>query len=373
MGVYLEIQLIAVVVVAACAIPGVFLILRQMSMMTDAISHTVLLGIVLAFFLTHDLGSPLLIAGAAVMGLITVYFTEALNHTKQMSEDSAIGIVFPFLFSIAIMLISLLAKNVHLDARCVLLGELIFAPSQRIMIGGKDIGPRALYTMGAILLLNLSFVIVFYKELKLTTFDENLALALGFSPIFMHYALMSVVSITAVGAFEAVGSVLVIAFMVGPAATAYLVTKDIKKLIILSVLIGAFNALVGFWIAMWIDVSISGMMAVVTGLSFGFVFIFGKESGLVAVARRRRRQEGEFADLTMLFHIFRHENSENEESENGITTIARHLNWKTSKTEARVSNLIGQGFLEKKDQVLVLTEAGRDYTKAQFASLIVGR
>lgn len=371
--VYFEIQLIAVVVVAACSIPGAFLILRQMSMMTDAISHTVLLGIVLAFFITHDLGSPLLITGAALMGLFTVYFTEILNKTKQMSEDSAIGIVFPFLFSIAVILISMLAKNVHLDVRCVLLGELVFAPSQRFVVGGMDIGPRALYTMGFILLLNLGFVVVFFKELKLTTFDENLAVALGFSPMLMHYALMSMVSITAVGAFEAVGSVLVIAFMIGPAATAYLLTNDIKKLLIFSVVIGAINALIGFWLAMWIDVSISGMMAVVTGVTFGLVFVFGKENGLVAIARRRRQQAKEFSDLTMLFHIFRHENSPRAEIENGIATISEHLNWKESKIEAKAADLIGKGFLVKENKKLKLTEAGRDYTKAQFSSLILRR
>lgn len=370
--VYFEIQLIAVVVVAACAIPGVFLILRQMAMMTDAISHTVLLGIVLAFFITMDLGSPFLIVGAALMGIFTVYFTEVLNRTKQMAEDSAIGIVFPFLFSIAIVLISLFARNVHLDVRCVLLGELVFAPSYRLIIGGVDLGPRALYTMGTILLINLGFVIVFFKELKLTTFDENLAAALGFAPALLHYALMTVVSVTAVGAFEAVGSVLVIAFMIGPAATAYLLSNDIKKLMLLSVLIGAVNAIVGFWLAMWIDVSISGMMAVVTGLTFGLVFVFGKD-GLVSIARRRKQQERDFADLTMLFHIFRHENSPRAEIENGMDTISKHLNWKEAKITARAADLIGKGFLVKENNQLILTEAGREYTRASFTSWIQAR
>ncbi len=368
--VYFEIQLIAVIVVAACSIPGVFLILRKMAMMTDAITHTVLLGIVLAFFVVKDLGSPLLIAGATFMGVFTVYFTETLNRTRQMSEDSAIGIVFPFLFSIAIILISLFARNVHLDASCVLLGELIFAPSYRLIIGGVDLGPRVAYTMGAILLINLGFIVLFFKELKLTTFDENLAAALGFAPALMHYALMTMVSVTAVGAFEAVGSILVIAFMIGPAATAYLLSNDVKKLLLLSVLIGAGNAVVGFWLAMWLDVSISGMIAVVTGCTFGLVFVFGRENGLVAVARRRKQQEKDFANLTMLFHIFRHENSPQAEEETGIDTISKHLNWKEAKITTRAADLIGRGFLVKENNRLILTEAGRNYTKASFAAMI---
>lgn len=371
--VYFEIQLIAVVVVSACAIPGAFLILRQMSMMTDAISHTVLLGIVLAFLITHDLGSPFLIVGAAMMGVFTVYFTETIHRTKQMSEDSAIGIVFPFLFSIAIVLISMMARNVHLDVRCVLLGELVFAPSSRMVIGGADLGPRALYTMGAILVFNLGFVVIFFKELKITTFDENLAAALGFAPVIMHYALMTVVSVTAVGAFEAVGSVLVIAFMIGPAATAYLISNNIKKLLIWSILIGAFNAIVGFWLAIWMDVSLSGMMAVVTGLTFLLVFAFGKENGLVAIARRRKQQEKEFANLTMLFHIYRHEESDRADIENGMETISKHLNWKENKIQNRAADLIGKGFLVKENNRLLLTQTGRDYTKASIASMIQGR
>lgn len=131
----LEIQIIAVMVAVACSLPGVFLVLRKMSMMSDAITHTILLGIVIAFFITHSLTSPLLIVGAALVGVITVFLTEILNSTKLVSEDSAIGIVFPLLFSIAIIMISKYAGSVHLDTDSVLLGELAFAPFNRMKIG----------------------------------------------------------------------------------------------------------------------------------------------------------------------------------------------------------------------------------------------
>ena len=218
----LEIQLIAVLVAVACALPGVFLVLRKMSMMSDSITHTILLGIVLAFFLTHDLSSPLLIVGAALIGVVTVWLTETLNRTRLMSEDSAIGIVFPLLFSIAIILITRYAGSVHLDTDSVLLGELAFAPFNRMVFFGVDIGAKAIYTAGGLLLINLVFITVFFKELKLVTFDPMLAAVLGFAPAAMHYALMTMVSLTTVGAFEAVGSVLVVAFMIGPPVTAYL-------------------------------------------------------------------------------------------------------------------------------------------------------
>jgi manganese/zinc/iron transport system permease protein len=203
----LEIQIIVAV---ACSIPGVFLILRKMAMMSDAITpdaitHTILLGIVVVFFIVEDLNSPFLILGATIVGILTVYLVEALNRTKLVAEDSAIGIVFPLLFSIAIIIISKYAGSVHLDTDSVLLGELAFAPFDRLKIGGVDIGAKSIYSMGAILILNFAFVSLFFKELKIATFDAGLAAALGFAPVFVHYALMTSVSITAVGAFQAVG------------------------------------------------------------------------------------------------------------------------------------------------------------------------
>src|SRR5215207_5999608 len=196
----IEIQAIAIVVAAACALPGVFLVLRRTAMMSDAISHTVLLGIVLTYFIVQDLASPLLIVGAAATGLLTVWLVGLLSRTRLVKEDAAIGLVFPALFSLAVIFISRFARGVHLDVDMVLLGELAFAPFDRLNVFGLDL-PRALVVMGAILLLNLAFILLFYKELKLATFDAALAATLGFAPALLHYALMALVSLTAVGAF----------------------------------------------------------------------------------------------------------------------------------------------------------------------------
>ena len=204
----IDVLLVAIVVAAACAIPGTFLVLRRMAMMSDAISHTVLLGIVLAFFVVADLSSPILIVGAALVGLLTVVLVEAVSRTGLVREDTAIGLVFPALFSIAVILISSLAGNVHLDSDAVLLGEIAFAPFNRFTPFGLEI---ALWVMGGILLINLACTALFFKELKLATFDPALAAALGFSPALVHYGLMGLVSVTAVGAFDAVGSILVVA------------------------------------------------------------------------------------------------------------------------------------------------------------------
>ncbi|MBD5105291.1 MAG: metal ABC transporter permease [Ruminococcaceae bacterium] len=268
MNAAVEIQLIAALTAAGCAIPGVFLLLRKMSMVSDSITHTILLGIVLAFFATDDLSSPFLLVGAAIMGPVTVWLTELLTKTRLVSEDSATGIVFPLLFSIAVILITKYAGTAHLDTDSVLLGELAFAPFDRMVVFGLDIGAKGLYISGGLLIINITFVSVFFKELQVVSFDPVLAAVMGFSPTIVHYSLMTAASLTAVGAFEAVGSVLVTAFMIAPAAAAYLITDDLKKMLFIAVGIGAVSGVLGYHTAMVLEVSIAGCMACWTGLFF---------------------------------------------------------------------------------------------------------
>lgn len=355
----IEIQIIAVMVAISCALPGTFLVLRKMSMMSDAITHTILLGIVIAFFATHDLASPLLIGGAALMGVVTVWLTEMLSRTRLLAEDAAIGVVFPLLFSVSIILITRYAGSVHLDTDSVLLGELAFAPFDRMIVGGVDIGAKAIYTTGALLLLNLAAVIVFFKELKVATFDPMLAAVLGFSPALIHYGLMTSVSLTTVGAFQAVGSVLVVAFMIGPPVTAYLLTDDLKRMLILSGCIGALSGVLGYQAAALLDVSIAGCMAVVTGLLFLAVFIFAPGRGLVSALRRRRHQKLAFAKATLLFHLLNHENSAEEASEAGVGTLQAHLHWRSEFTDKIICLLEHEGCILLDRGVLKLTDAGR--------------
>lgn len=368
----LEIQLIAIVVAIACSLPGVFLILRRMAMMTDAITHTILLGIVIAFFITNNLNSPLLIIGAALMGVFTVFLTEVLNGTGLVSEDSAIGVVFPLLFSIAIIMISKYAGSVHLDTDSVFLGQLEFAIFNRLKIFGKDIGPKSLYVMGTILIINLTYITLFFKELKLVTFDKGLAAALGFAPSIIHYSLMTIVSITAVGAFEAVGSIVVIAFMIGPPVTAYLMTDDLKKMMFLSAGIGALNGILGYQFAMLLDVSIGGSMALMTGLVFLLVFIFAKERGLITTLRRRKKQEKEFAEKSLLFHIYNHEDEEDAHIENGLNTIMNHLRWKKDFILSMVEDLKDKNLVYIDKETIKLTDEGREFAIKSYEEIVTG-
>jgi manganese/zinc/iron transport system permease protein len=355
----LEIQLVAVVVAVACALPGVFLILRRMAMMSDAISHAILPGIVVGFFITERLGSPLLVVAAALTGLLTVLLVELIERTKRVKEDAAIGIVFPVLFSIGVILIARYAGDVHLDTDAVLLGELAFAPFDRFAAYGLDLGPRALWVMGAALLLNGVFLALFYKELKLSTFDAGLAATLGFMPGVLHYALMSVVSVTAVSAFDAVGSILVVALMVGPPATAYLLTDRLGLMMGLSAGIGAASAVGGYWLAYALDASIAGAMATMAGVVFGAAVLFAPQRGLVAQWRRQRQQRWRFAEQMLTIHLLQHENTPEAERECRVAHLQEHLGWEAPFAEQVVKRSSRHGTIERQNGRLLLTDNGR--------------
>ncbi|CUS05875.1 Zinc transport system membrane protein TroD [Candidatus Promineifilum breve] len=353
-----EIQLIAVIVAVACALPGVFLVLRRMAMMSDAISHTVLLGIVLGFFAIGSLESPLLVLAAAGMGVITVSLVELLLRTRLVRQDAAIGLVFPALFSVAVILISRFARGVHLDVDAVLLGELTFAPLDRVDIGGVDL-PRSLVVMGLILLINVVVIGLFYKELKLTTFDAGLAAALGFSPALIHYGLMVMVSVTAVGAFDAVGSVLVVALMIAPASAAYLLTDRLSRMLLYSAALAAAGAIGGFWLAWFLDANIAGAIAAVLGVLFLGAFLLAPQRGLAAQATRRAHQRWEFAQTALAIHLLNHEHTPEMSSECRVDHLHYHLRWEPNFASTVVDQAERGGLVWRNNGDLHLTDDGR--------------
>lgn len=261
----MEVLLIMILTAAACSILGVFVVLRQLAMVTDAITHTVLLGIVVTYFLVRDIDSPWLFVGAAIVGVLTTVLIEVLLRIGIVQNDAAVGVVFTFLFALAIVLVSKYARNVHIDTDTVLMGEVIFAPINRTLFLGVSV-PKALIPLVGVLLLNTTFVSIFYKELKLTTFDATYAQTLGFTTVLLQYALMSLVSLTAVVAFDIVGALLVVAFFITPVASAYLWVKSLGKLFVVALIYGVLCSVIGYYIAVWLNVSVAGMCAVVSGI-----------------------------------------------------------------------------------------------------------
>ncbi len=355
----IEIQLVAVVVAAACALPGVYLVLRGFAMMSDAISHAILPGIVVAFFLVGNLNSPLLILGAALTGLLTVVLVEMLTATRLVKEDAAIGLVFPALFSIGVILIARYAGDVHLDLDAVLLGELAFAPFNRLEVGGVDLGPQGLYAMGAVGLVNLAFILVFYKELKLATFDAALASSLGFMPVLLHYLLMGLVSVTAVAAFDAVGAILVVALIVGPPASARLLTDRLSMTLLLSVVLGVACAISGYWLAHALDASIAGSMATMVGVCFAACYLFAPRHGWLALRRLEHRRRFVFARKVLAIHLLQHEGTPEADRECRADHLQEHLSWSPSFSRTVVQQARQRELIHQHNGRLWLTPKGR--------------
>lgn len=285
----LWIILTGVLAASACGLLGSFLILRRMSMLGDAISHAVLPGIALAFLISESRHPIPMLLGAGALGLFATFCTETLHRAGRLQQDASIGVTFTWLFALGVILISAFAGQVDLDQECVLYGEIAYVPWDQWLLYGRSMGPRAVWILGGVLMLDLAFVMLCYKELKLTTFDPELAASLGISTRLFHYLLMAAVSLTTVAAFESVGAILVVAMLIAPAATAYLLTDRLVVMLCLAVAFGAAAAVGGYLLAHWLDASIAGAMASVAGILFALVFLLSPSHGLLARAIARRR------------------------------------------------------------------------------------
>ncbi|MEM7801380.1 MAG: metal ABC transporter permease [Chloroflexota bacterium] len=451
------------------ALLGTFLLLRGMSLTSDAISHTVLLGIVVAFLvmttglnLEPDLSSPWLIIGAALAGVATVILTEAIYRSGLVKQDAALGLAFPLLFAISVIIVSRFIEDVHLDEHSVMIGEIgiawantnshCFANCETVTItpdhpgaevarqcsncaelgiGPRDpeaefmeicgncgvyspaeawqaglipeqpelvFWPKSITVMFLITLLSVVFVVVFYKELKLSTFDSALAASLGFRPTMLNYALMVVVSLVAVGAFNAVGSILVIAFFIIPPAAAYLLTDNLARMLIYSSIIGAVGAYLGFDLASgsflgiieievilrslnqlfglglqeeW-DSSISASMVMMIFFFFLLSWILSPKYGLVSGAIRRRSQRRNFDNQVVLGHINNHQDKPVAEEELAVPTLHTHFRWSQFKMQRVLGQLRTRNLVEIKNDRVYLTPRGQNFVR-DFRETLLAR
>lgn len=277
-------------VAATSGILGCFLVLRKMSLVGDAISHSVLPGIAIAFMISGSRDSLLMMIGAAVLGLITVFLIQLLQQ-GGLQSDASIGIVFTALFAIGVILISRNASNIDLDLDCVLFGEIAYVQWDILIINGYNMGPAAVWFLGITLFIVLLVIGLFYKQFKLCAFDPALAAAVGIPVALFHYLLMGLVSLSTVASFESVGAILVVGMLIVPASTAYLLTDRLSRMLLYSVLIGALSSAGGYYFAKWLDASIAGSMITVAGLLFLLAFLFSPLHGLVARLSKRRRMK----------------------------------------------------------------------------------
>lgn len=275
------ILLTASLVGVSCGLVGVFLILRKQAMMADAISHTVLLGIVIAYLVTKQVNGPAMLVGGILAGILTTFLVQWL-HSLDVQHDASMGIVFTTLFAIGVILIATTTGNAHLDIQHALMGEITFIPFHTISLPIFGDVPTATALLAVVFIIVLLSIILFYKEWKITSFDPALAASLGLPVLFLHYLFMTLVSVTTVASFDAVGAIMVVAMLITPAASAYLWTDKLFIMLILSALFGVISAIVGYYVAAWVDTSISGSMAFVTGIVFLISFIFSPKHGIIA-------------------------------------------------------------------------------------------
>ena len=440
------------------ALLGTFLLLRGMSLTSDAISHTVLLGIVVAFILMGsvfgrhpDLSSAWLIVGAAAAGVATVLLTELIYRSGLVKQDAALGLAFPLLFAIAVILVSRVVSDVHLDEDAVMVGEIgvawantnshclsgcesvtitpddpraeiarqctncrelgisprddkaefteictncgDYSPAQAWQAGFTQqepvlvFWPKSITVMAVMTLLTLLAIVLFYKELKLSTFDPTLAAALGFRPTLLHYGLMVLVSLVAVGAFDAVGSILVVAFFIIPPAAAYLLTDRLPRMLLYSSLIGAAGAYTGYDLARgnllgvvnlsdilaglndlfglglserW-DSSISASMVLMTFLFFLAAWVFSPKYGLVSTMVRRRNQRRSFDHQVVLGHIHHHQGSAAASDELAASTLYRHFRWTPAKMQRTLRQLRARNLVQIEAGLVSLTGRGETH------------
>ncbi len=268
-------------VAITCGLLGCYLILRKMAMVGDAISHAVLPGIVIAYLISGERVGILPLAGAALVGLFAAVMIEWLYRKARLQTDASIGITFTWLFAIGVIITSYFSGKIDLDQECILYGEIAYVPLDVILdAAGNSYGPRPFWILLSVLTLVLGFIIYGYRGLFLTTFDPGFAAAIGISTAFWHYSLMGAVSLTTVVSFESVGAVLVVAFLVVLPATAYLLTDNFKRMLVITSFLGVLAATGGYYLAVYFDGSIAGAMTIIAGIQFVLALLFSPTKGI---------------------------------------------------------------------------------------------
>ena len=300
------IVLMGFLITATCGLIGNYLILRRMALVGDAISHSVLPGLAIAFLLAHSLSTLPMFLGALGAGIVTTVMIELIHKKTRVKQDSAIGITFSTLFAIGVILISFGQTDaVHLDAECVLYGEIGFVPlvlvqtelgpgalsvvekipglnSEMFLEGNLlTIAPPSVIRMAIVTGMTLLLILVFYKELLVTSFDSGLSSSLGINSTVVHYALMGMLSVIIVSAFEAVGAILVIAMLILPGATASLLAYRLPPMFGITVIHAALSALGGIHLATWLKCSEAGAMVVAGSVLFALAWVFSPSQGLL--------------------------------------------------------------------------------------------
>ncbi|MGD9854557.1 MAG: metal ABC transporter permease [Planctomycetaceae bacterium] len=376
----------------SCALPGAWLVLRKHSMMGDALSHSALPGVVIAFLFAVGMKQAgwvsdaqedallhvFLFAGAVGVGVATAWLTEWVQRLGRMESGASLGVVFTSVFALGLLLIRLEVDDVHIDVDCVLFG--IIETASLNNVPGTSI-PEPVLVNGVILVINLLLTMLFYKELTLAAFDSGLATSLGIPAHGIHYGLMAVTAMTVVAAFTTVGSILVIGLLILPAATALLLSERLKVVLSLSVLFAGASALLGHAFTLTLprmifsrlgyntveDAGTAGMMSVTAGLLFVAALVLAPRHGIVAKLIHQLRLGLKIAGDDVLGLLFRfEEKTATRPMDVSVPDLVAKQNgispWLTSLS---VRRLLRGGLISRHTSgELRLTERGRDCAKS---------
>ena len=355
----------------AASLLGNFLVLRRLSLMGDAISHSVLPGIAAAFLFSGTRGSVVVLIGAASMGLLTVWLTELIRKYGKVEESAAIGVVFTSLFAVGLVMMVRAGDKIDLDPSCVLYGNLetIILDTLATPFGPV---PRVVLTISAVCLLNAICIVVFFKQWQVSTFDPLLSRAQGISPTLFHYVLASLVAVTCIASFEAVGNILVVAMLVVPAATAFLLCNRLHTMILSSAAIGTVSAIAGHMLAILVplafgyrSVNSAAMMAVASGLFLVLAVIASPKAGLLVRWFEQRIVARKIVGEDILALLYRHSermivNDSNSENRTTLSTreISLQLKMSLQKLSSVATDLVRADCVSMNQSSMKLTDHG---------------
>lgn len=336
-----------------CSLLGCYLVLRRMSLIGDAISHAVLPGIAIAFFFTGQPYGIGIMLGAMALGMLTSFLTQSLHSLGKVSEDASMGVVFTSLFALGVILIQLWGPRAHLDADCVLYGDILFTMDRKVPLWGHYV-PRALLALIPAAVLTVGFIALLWKELKIVSFDPALAAAMGIKVWLVHYLLMAMVAGVTVASFESVGSILVVAMLIVPATSAALLTDRLRTMLGWSLVIATHSAIFGYLSATALNTSVAGMMAVAAGVQFGGAVLLAPRHGLVSRWLRNLALSIRIASEDILGQLYRDE-------EAAKTAIPAHQGTPPSGLIGLLSkfSLRRRGLIESSIGGQILTAKGR--------------